>query len=153
MESLTRGLLWLLLGGWVGSWGLFGFVVAPVTFGLFAGAEAGKVVGPILAALHLYGAGAGVALAPLSWKLGRPLWLVVTPLVLAALCAFSHYWITAQIEAVRPSDFSATTDPTAAAHFALLHTWSMRIFVVVSVVIVGLTFFHAHADSGRRETA
>jgi hypothetical protein len=153
VETLLRGLLWLLLGGWVGSFALFGLVLAPVVFGNFSGAEAGKVIGPVLTALHLYGAGAGLALAVLSWQLGRPRWLVIAPLVLAVLCAFSHFGITGQIETVRPSDFSPDSDPTAAARFAALHAWSMRIFLVISAAIVALTFLHARSDSGRREAA
>ena len=32
MQTALRTALWLLLGGWFGSWGLFGLVIARVTF-------------------------------------------------------------------------------------------------------------------------
>ena len=62
--TATRTALWLLLGGWFGSWFSFGVLVAPLAFRLLPTTEiAGKLIGPVLTALHLYGAAAGLGLA------------------------------------------------------------------------------------------
>ena len=62
-EWLLRSALWLCLGGWVGAYALFAFVVAPTAFRVLSTpGDAGQLVGPVLRALHLYGLGAGAAL-------------------------------------------------------------------------------------------
>ena len=59
VASIQHVLLWLLLGIWLGGFALFPFV-AITAFRSFPSPDAGLIVGPVLAGLHLYGAGAGV---------------------------------------------------------------------------------------------
>ncbi len=52
-ETTLRTALWLLLGGWVGSWACFGLVVVPAAFQVLPSTElAGKLVGPVLGTLR-----------------------------------------------------------------------------------------------------
>lgn len=144
-----RSALWLLLGGWLGSWALFGLVVAPTAFRVLPSSEvAGLLVGPVLTALHLYGGAAGVALAGLSWALGRPAWLSGLPLGLAALCLYSHFGISAELASLRPLAFGEQGSITVAARFAQLHRASVGIFVAIGVALVTLVVLQAHSDSG-----
>ena len=66
-QTALRTCLWLLLGGWFGSYLFFGAVIAPTAFAVLPSIElAGKLIGPVLTKLHLYGALAGIALALVS---------------------------------------------------------------------------------------
>jgi hypothetical protein len=127
---------------------LFAFVVAPTAFRVLPTTQvAGQLVGPVLRALHLYGAGAGVALAALSWFLARSgpgLWI---PLVMSALCLLSHFGVTTQIEAVRPLVFGPGGSPEIAARFHLLHRVSMGIYTAVGLAGFLLVAIHARADA------
>jgi len=143
-----RSALWLLLGGWLGSWALFGLVVAPTAFRVLPSAElAGSLVGPVLTALHLYGGTAGVALACLSWALGRPAWLSGLPLGLAALCLYSHFGISAELASLRPLAFGEQGSLAVATRFGQLHRASVAIFVAVGCALVVLVVLHARSDS------
>ena len=63
--------LWCLLGIWIGGLLLFSVVVAPTAFSALPGPDlAGKIVGPVLRSLNLYGMVAGPALALTSRKYG-----------------------------------------------------------------------------------
>jgi len=149
--SLRIG-LWLLLGGWIGSWASFGLLVAPTAFrGLPSTELAGRVVGPVVSALHGYGAVAGVLLALLAWILRRGALLIVLPLAAAALCAYSELSITPQIAAIRPLVFGPEGNPELAARFHLLHRVSVAIFVCVGLTAVGLLAAHVRADLARSE--
>lgn len=146
-----RGTSWLLLGGWVGAWMLFAFVVAPTAFRVLPSTRmAGQLVGPVLGALHLYGAVAGVVLALAAWGLTRTgpcLWL---PLAMSALCLASHFGVTAQIEAIRPLTFGPEGSPEMAARFQLLHRLSMGIYTAVGLSGLLLVALHARADAAGR---
>jgi hypothetical protein len=145
-----RALSWLLLGGWLGAWVLFAFVVAPTAFRVLPSTRiAGQLIAPVLGSLHLYGAGAGVALAALAWGLTRRGWCLWLPLAMSALCAVSHFGVTAQIEAIRPLAFGPAGSPELAARFQLLHRISMGIYTVVGLAGFLLVALHARADAGR----
>lgn len=120
-DTAQRMVLWLLLGGWVGAWFLFGAVVAPTAFRALPSTQlAGAVVGPTLTALHLYGGVAGAALALLARGLGRSPWLTAVPLLLGALCLLSHFGLTAEIAAMREGAFGPHGDVDSAARFSTL---------------------------------
>jgi hypothetical protein len=146
-----RAALWLLLGGWLGAWVLFAFVVAPTAFRVLPSTQvAGQLVGPILAGLHLYGAGAGAALAALAWALARggaSIWL---PLAMGALCLLSHFGVTARIEAIRPLAFGPNGSPEMAARWQHLHQVSMGIYTAVGLAGFALVAIHARADAPGR---
>ena len=126
------------------------FVVAPTAFRVLPSTQiAGQLIGPVLAALHLYGAAAGIALAALAWGLARTGWCVWIPLGMGALCAVSHFGVTAQIEAIRPLAFGPGGSPELAARFQLLHQVSMGIYTAVGLAGFVLVALHARADAGR----
>jgi hypothetical protein len=143
--------LWCLLGGWIGALVLFSVVVAPVAFQVLPSSElAGKLVGPVLRGLNLYGAAAGLALAALGWRLRRALLPVVLPLVLTLLTLVSELGITAAIEKVRPLAFGPAPDPAALADFGRLHGLSVALFGVTGVTALALAWLHARADVNAR---
>jgi hypothetical protein len=143
-----RTALWLTLGGWVGSWACFGLVVAPAAFSVLPTTElAGQLVGPVLGALHLYGLVAGLALAALARAMDRSRVLVIAPLLLAALCAFSHFWVSAELAEIRPLAFGPGGSVEIATRFGALHRLSMGIYLVISAATLALVFLHARADA------
>jgi hypothetical protein len=143
-----RAALWLLLGGWLGAWTLFAFVVAPTAFRVSPSTHvAGQVVGPVLTALHLYGGGAGLALSALAWALARrglALWL---PLAMSTLCLVSQFGVTAEIEVVRELAFGPGGSAELAARFQRLHRLSMAIYATVGAAGFVLLAIHARADA------
>ena len=145
-----RALSWLVLGGWLGAWVLFAFVIAPTAFRVLPSTEiAGHLIAPVLATLHLYGVVAGLALAALAWGLARTGWCVWLALSMSALCAVSHFGVTAQIEAIRPLVFGPQGSPEVAARFQLLHRISMGIYTCVGLAGFLLVALHARADADR----
>ena len=146
-EVALRSLLWLLLGGWVGSWAFFALVVARVAFQVLPSAEvAGQLVGPVLVTLHWYGAFAGVALAGLAALLGRGRLLVWLPLVLAAACLVSELAVTPQMAALRDLAFGPQGEVGAAERYRQLHGVSMTIFSLVLLGAVALLVLHTRRD-------
>ena len=108
----------LLLGVWLGGWTLFAFVVAPIAFRTLASsADAGRLVGPVLDFLHIYGMVAGVSMACLA-AFGRQTRLrILLPLVLAGICATSQFGVTGAIDEIRPAAFGAGARGGGAACF------------------------------------
>ena len=142
-----RVALWLLLGGWIGAWLCFGLVVAPTAFRVLPSMDlAGQLIGPVLDALHWYGAVAGTLLALLGWALGRGRGLVLLSLVAAALCAFSQLGITPRIAMLRPLAFGPQGSPEIAARFHQLHQISVMIFVFVGLSTLILLAGHVRSD-------
>ena len=149
-DLALRCALWVVLGGWNGAWALFAFVVARVAFTALPTTQlAGKVVAPVLAALHLYGGAAGVALALVGWALGRGRAAVLLPLALSALCLTSHFAVTSEIEAIRDLVFGPGGSQELAARFQRLHALSMGIYTVVGVGAYALLWLHVRADAER----
>jgi hypothetical protein len=144
MHGLLRAARWLSLGGWLGSWALFAFVIAPTAFRLLPSGEiAGAFVAPVLRILHLYGVLAGLTLFAIAFALReRPL-LVVLPAVLATLCAISQFGVTAAISDIRPSTFGPGTPDWAAARFGQLHMLSRLLFGLILIGVAALTVLHA----------
>jgi hypothetical protein len=145
---LLRSALWLLLGGWVGSWACFGMLVAPLAFQLLPSTRiAGSLVGPILNALHLYGAAAGGILALLAWRLERGRLLVGLPLLLTAACLYTHFGVSAEMAEISGQAFGPEGSEVLSARFNELHRRSLAIFLAVSAATLALVFLHARADT------
>ena len=145
--ALQRGLLWLLLGGWIGSWLLFALVVAPTAFRVLpSSAVAGSFVAPVLDALHLYGAAAGVALAALAVALRRGTLRIVLPLAMAAACLYSQFGVSAEMAEMRDQVFGPEGNELLAARFAHLHRVSMGIYSAVLLAALLLLGLHAADD-------
>jgi len=147
-RPLVRTCLWLLLGGWFGSYLLFGAVIAPTAFSVLPSAQiAGTLVGPVLTKLHLFGAAAGIALAWLSHLVGRNRWLSLAPLLASALCLYSHFGLSVELAEIRGLTFGPEGSAEIAARFGHLHRISVGIFVGVGIGITGLIALHARADA------
>ncbi|MGH0036008.1 MAG: hypothetical protein ACQGVK_13355 [Myxococcota bacterium] len=147
-EWPLRAVRWSVLGGWVGSWGLFALVVAPTAFRVLEGAdEASRLIGPVLRSLHLYGLAAGLVLALVARVGGQraPFW--IAPLVLAALCAATEFGVTGSLDGIRPHELGADSAPDAAGRFAQLHRISQAIFAAVWLGAIGLVVAHAREDA------
>jgi hypothetical protein len=145
-----RSAVWLVLGGWVGSWALFAFVIARLAFRVLPSAEiAGQLVGPTLEILHWYGAAAGVALAVLAVVLRRGRLLVVLPLALAAACVGSQLGVTPQMAALRDLAFGPEGNVEATARYRQLHGISMSIFSSVLLGAIGLVVLHVRSEQPR----
>jgi hypothetical protein len=150
MAWLLRTSAWLLLAGWFGSWALFAFVVAPTAFQVLPShAVAGDLVSPVLAALHHYGIGAGLALALLGIAMRLGIVPVALPLLLAGVCAASEYGVTPAIAWVEPRAFGEAMEPAAAGRFATLHQTSRLLFGGVLLGVLVLIGFHASTSGGR----
>lgn len=142
-----RCALWLLLGSWIGGWLLFGAVVAPTAFRVLPTTEvAGQLVGPVLTALHLYGAAAGIALAILARALGRPLPLVAVPLAMSAACFYSHFGISAEMDEIRGLAFGPAGSAEIAGRFNQLHRLSVGIFIAVGLAAIALLVLYAREE-------
>lgn len=141
-----RTALWLVLGGWVGSWAAFGLVFTPALFAAAPDA-AGEVIRPTLTVLHLYGGGAGLVLAALSLAGGRGPLLVGLPLALAGVCFASHFGISAEIAGLGERAFGAGGSEELAARFNRLHRLSLGLFVAVGLLATLLVGLHARADA------
>jgi hypothetical protein len=123
---------WLVLAGWVGSWGFFALGVAPTAFRVLPSSlEAGELVAPLLRGLHWYGLVAGTFLAISAWWSGRSHFERWLPVALALLCAITEFGVSAAIARVRPHAFGAVANADAAARFAFLHTSSRALFASI----------------------
>jgi hypothetical protein len=143
-----RSVLWLTLGGWVGSWGLFALVIARLAFRVLPSPEvAGRLIAPTLDTLHWYGAIAGVALAVLAVALERGGLLVAMPLALTAGCLASQLGVTPRMEALHDLAFGPTGNADAAAQYRHLHGLSMAIFSAVLTGAIGLVVLHVRREA------
>jgi hypothetical protein len=147
-QTALRTCLWLVLGGWFGSYLLFGAVIAPTAFAVLPSIElAGKLIGPVLTKLHIYGAFAGIALALVSKPLGRSPLMVTAPIALSALCLYSHFGVSAQLAEIGNLSFGPDGSAETAARFAALHRISLAIFIGVGIAVTALIGFQARADA------
>jgi hypothetical protein len=143
-----RSLLWLLLGGWIGSWACFGLVVAPIAFQRLPSTEvAGHLIGPVLSALHGYGAVAGNALALLAWRMDRGRLRVALPLLMAAACVYTQFGVSPEIAEIRDRVFGPEGTEALAARWTELHRRSVAIFLSVSAASLWLLVLHARSDA------
>lgn len=145
---MVRTALGLLLGGWFGSYLLFGAVIAPTAFSVLPTAQiAGTLVGPVLMKLHLFGVAAGIPVAILSLLLGRSRALVVIPLLLSALCCYSHFGVSAELAEISDLTFGPGGSAEIANRFAFLHRVSVGIFIAVGLAVTAMIAMHAREDA------
>jgi hypothetical protein len=148
VPALLRGLLWVLLGGWIGSWLLFALVVAPTAFRVLpAPGAAGALVAPVLDALHLYGVFAGISLAALAFALRRGALRVAIPVFMAAACLYSQFGVSAELAEIRHLVFGPEGSEGMAARFNELHRLSMTLYSLVLVAALVLAGLHAMSDA------
>jgi hypothetical protein len=154
LRPFAAAVLWIALGSWIGAMALFAAVVTPTIFANVASTdEAGRLIGPILAAIHLYGIGAGVAVAGLALGLGQRLRVPLLAVLLAAACAYSHFGVSASIAELRDAAFGAEPDPEAQTRWADLHRRSVWIFGAVGLGAIALAFLNAFEEHRSRGVA
>jgi hypothetical protein len=128
---------------------LFSAVVAPTAFRELPSTQiAALVVGPVLRAVHLYGAAAGLLLAALTLALDRGRWLAGLAVALSALSLVSHFGVTAEISELRAAAFGPSADPEALARFNQLHRLSVWIYGTVGLGALALAVLHARIEGG-----
>lgn len=138
--------LWCLLGSWIGGLLLFSAVVAPTAFSALPSPElAGKIIGPVLRSLNLYGVAAGPALALLAIGRRRGWVLVALPLILGLMAFVAEFGVTAAITELRPLVFGPQPDPAALQRFGELHRIAVALFGAIGVGTVVLALLHAAA--------
>ena len=147
-RRVLRFALWLALGGWVGSWAFFAFVVSRIAFRVLPGNVAGDLAGALLSNLHWGGAVAGLVVAGASWALGRRGLRVAVPLGLALICMASELWLSPAVAAVRPSTLGAASTQAAAERFHVLHRLSLGLFLAVHLASIGLVWSNVREDDG-----
>ena len=150
-QTAMRCGVWFSLAGWVGGFSLFAALVAPTAFQVLPQELAGRMVSPILEALHIYAAGAGLALAALAQGLGRSPLLRVLPLALAGVCLYSQFGVTSRIAEVHDLAFAPEGNPAALVLWGELHSLSMTLFTVVWAGALLLVVLHARADTPAKQ--
>ena len=146
-QTILRLGLWSSLGGWVGSWFFFAFVVSRIAFQVLPGDIAGDLAGDLLTRLHWGGAAAACLAAGCAFGLGRRGWLITLPLVLALVCIFNELWVSPEIALVRPSTLGAASSELTANRFRILHRLSLGLFLAVHFTSMTLIVRHASLDA------
>jgi hypothetical protein len=146
-KTVLRTALWLALGGWVGAWAFFAFVVSRLAFQMIPGDVAGDMAGALLTILHFLGAGAAFVAAAAAVGLERRGWLVGLPVVLGLLCLLSELFLSPEVAAVRPSVLGAANTVESQQRFRLFHGISLGLFMVIHAATYGLLWGHARLDA------
>lgn len=147
LRVVAVAILWIALGGWIGALTLFAAVVAPTSFRVLASPdEAGRVVGPVLAALQLYGAAAGLGLAGLGLALHRGRMAAFLAVGLSLVCLYSHFGVTAEISELRAAAFGPAPEAEAQHRFAELHRRSVTLYAATGLGAILLALLYARTE-------
>lgn len=146
-QSVLRCSLWLALGGWVGAWAFFAFVVSRLAFQVLPGDVAGDLAGALLAILHFGGAVAAFVAAGAAITLGRRGWLVGLPVLLGLLCLASELFLSPEVAAVRPTTLGAANTAETQDRFRVLHAVSLGLFMAIHAASYALVWGHARRDT------
>ena len=90
-------------------------------------------------------------MAGISHTIGRSALMWGLPLLLSALCSYSHFGVSSSIAEIRPEVFGQVGNEFASGRFNELHRTSMAIFNSVLgcvALLVGLNAY-AHASAAR----
>lgn len=137
--TALRAGLWLSLGGWIGAWGFFAFVVSRLAFRVLPGDLAGDVAGALLHSLHLGGAVAGLAVAACGFGLGYRGWAVSLPVVLGLVSLASELFLSPEVAALRPSTLGPANTEASQTRFRVLHGISLGLFMVIHLASIVLS--------------
>ena len=146
-QAVLRTALWLSIGGWVGAWAFFAFVVSRLAFQVLPGDVAGDLAGVLLAFLHWGGALAAFVAAAAAVPLGRRGWLVGLPVALGVICLGSEFFLSPAVAAVRPSTLGAAHTAETQQQFRVLHAVSLGLFMAVHAASYALVWGHARRDA------
>jgi hypothetical protein len=151
LRVLAVAILWIALGGWIGALTLFAAVVAPTSFRVLPSPEeAGRIVGPVLTALQLYGGAAGLGLAALGLALRRGRMAALLAVGLSLVCLYSQFGVTAEISEVRSAAFGSSPEAEAQQRFAELHRRSVMLFGATGVGAILLALLYARGEVSSR---
>ena len=130
LPALVRGLLWVLLGGWIGSWLLFALVVAPTAFRVLPiQAPRGRSWLRCSTRSICMGPPPEFALAALAVvACGAVTLRVALPLSMAAACLYTQFGVSAELAEIRPLVFGPEGTESVAARFNELHRVSVAIY-------------------------
>ena len=145
--TFLRSLLWLAIGGWIGAWAFFAFVVSRIAFQVLPGDIAGDLAGDLLSVLHVGGAVAAVVIAGANRALGRRGWVVLFPLILGVACAASEIFLSPAVAAVRPSTLGVESTMEAQQRFRLLHGASLGLFMTIHAASIALLVLISRQDA------
>lgn len=146
-RTLLRTALWLALGGWVGAWAFFAFVVSRIAFEVLPGDVAGDLAGVLLGVLHLGGAVAAFVVAGAGFALGRRGWVVVLPIALGVLCLASELFLSPEVAAVRPTTLGAGNTAETQQRFRVLHAASLGLFMAIHLASLVLVWGQARLET------
>ena len=152
-RSVLRFSLWLSLGGWVGAWGFFAFVVSRLAFQVLPGDVAGDLAGVLLSILHFAGAVAAFVAAGAAVALDRRGWLVGLPVLLGVLCLASELFLSPEVAAVRPTQLGAGNTEETQQAFRVLHALSLGLFMAIHAASYALLWGHARRDAAELRDA
>jgi hypothetical protein len=150
-EAALRTTVWLCLGGWVGAWGFFAFVVSRIAFRVLPGNVAGDLAGSLLHVLHLGGAAAALICAGALAGLGRRGLVVGVPVVLALVSVASELLLSPEIAALRPSALGVANTAETQSSFRLLHGLSLGLFMLIHLASIGLVAWVAWLETRDRD--
>lgn len=146
-RTVLRTSLWLALGGWVGAWAFFAFVVSRIAFQVLPGDVAGDLAGVLLSILHYGGAAAAFVVVGAGMGLGRRGWVIGLPLVLGVLCLASELLLTPEVAAVRPTRLGAENTVDTQQRFRVLHAASLGLFMAIHLASAVLIWGHARLET------
>ena len=145
--TILRTTLWLALGGWVGAWAFFAFVVSRIAFQVLPGDIAGDLAGDLLGILHYGGAAAAFVVVATGRALGHRGWTVGLPLVLGLLCLASELFLSPEVAAVRPTQLGAANTVETQQRFRTLHAISLALFMTIHLASAVLVWGYARLET------
>ena len=146
-RTVLRTSLWLALGGWVGAWAFFAFVVSRIAFQALPGDVAGDLASVLLSILHYGGAAAAFVVVGASMGLGRRGWVVGLPLLLGVLYLGSELFLSPEVAAVRPTQLGADNTVDTQQRFRTLHAVSLGLFMAIHLASAVLVWGHARLET------
>ena len=146
-RTVLRTSLWLALGGWVGAWAFFAFVVSRLAFQVLPGDLAGQMAGALLTVLHYGGAVAAFVVVGAGIGLDRRGWVIGLPALLGLLCLGSEWFLSPQVAAVSPISLGAENTALTQQRFRLLHRISLGLFLAIHLASVVLVWGHARLET------
>ena len=159
MQRVGVFILLLCLIVWVGAIIFFSFVTAPALFSALSSSAAGRLVGPLLTALHRMGLVCGIVMLAASFLCElRHLQLIrgLTALMLLAT-AFSFFVITPQMQKIREtvggSIEALPSRDAGRAAFDRLHRLSVGLEVAVLASGIGIAGLLACGTNIRKPSA
>lgn len=146
-RTVLRTSLWLALGGWVGAWAFFAFVVSRLAFQVLPGDLAGQMAATLLPVLHYGGAIAAFVVVAAGMGLDRRGWVIGLPALLGLLCLGSEWFLSPQVAAVSPISLGAENTALTQQRFRLLHRISLGLFLGIHLATLALVWGYARLET------